>query len=106
MEGVGGAEVGAGWGAGEGGFYAVEGGVGEGEKDDFSSSNLSIELGKNASHRGWRSQTFAIFAKADGVELRPAVMRTYDLLGGGGEGLNLSGASLVPMELSDVVLLA
>jgi hypothetical protein len=55
---------------------------------------VGFELGKDSVARGWGSESFADLAEADGTELRPAMLRANEFIGGGGAGKYLGGMVL------------
>ena len=91
MEGIGGSEVGGGWGSGEDGFDALHHGIGEGEDADVPCGNVGVELGVGGEDREFSGSAFATFPQPDSVEFGPAVQGGGGIRGGG-TGTDFSGA--------------
>ena len=95
--------IGGSWGGGEGSFHAVEDGVGEREKGDFSSSTFCVELSKDALNDGCRSSALAHFSMTDGVKFRPVMLGGGNLIGLRCTDDDLSRSSLLPLQLAEVI---
>lgn len=102
VDGVGGAEIGGGWGARKGDLHAVEDGVAERKQQDGGLTDVRIELSEYGFQYRRRHQVLSDLSEADGIELGSAMLGANDLVSRACERLNLGRAMFDPVQLADV----